>query len=668
MNWEEELLELYEKNSSKAGIIEYKIYKKKTGTERIPYVLLPVFHTTAAAQIEVILDEKGNFLRASQVDNEDKLTIIPVTEKSGSRTAGKEPHPLCDNLQYLAGDYNQYVKGKNNVEECYELYIQALEQWHLSLYTHKKVDAIYTYLKKGSLIGDLVRDGVLTLREDGTLDEAIKFQNVDQNKAFVRFIVRSEVSDEILEDACWKDSSLQGCFIMYYRSIQEEKTLDYLRGRQETPSYLHSKKIRNEGDGAKLISSNDDKGFTYRGRFANKEQAFSIGSETSQKIHNALKWIIRKQGQSFDTLMIVTWESNLSVMPLWNADTETVSSGMQEAMEKETSEEETAALFTDEFEEEYGEKEKVGQISDENPITAGQFFQALNGYRRRVDNTSRMVLLALDAATTGRLSLSEYKTMDTSRYLDNIENWHMRCSWVQEKFKDGIKKQYYGIPGVKDMADILYGSDSKGILTINDKNGKKLYAEFGKRLIPCIWDGRDIPYDLVNLAIYRASSPQSFKERHNWKRVLALACSFVKKQRFEKKKEEWTVALDTKCNDRNYLYGRLLAVADRIEYRTFDKENDSGRTTNAKRYMSTFSQRPFDTWKIIEESLQSYLMKLQVAERRRYENLIDDICRLFEVENFRDNTKLDGLYLLGFHSQSFDLKNYKKEENKSEEK
>ena len=32
------------------------------------------------------------------------------------------------------------------------------------------------------------------------------------------------------------------------------------------------------------------------------------------------------------------------------------------------------------------------------------------------------------------------------------------------------------------------------------------------------------------------------------------------------------------------------AVADRIEYRTYD-EGDKARVTNAKRYMSTFSQR-----------------------------------------------------------------------------
>lgn len=48
------------------------------------------------------------------------------------------------------------------------------------------------------------------------------------------------------------------------------------------------------------------------------------------------------------------------------------------------------------------------------------------------------------------------------------------------------------------------------------------------------------------------------------------------------------MALNETCEERDYLYGRLLAVADRIEYRTYDTEKDSGRVTNAKRYMNTF--------------------------------------------------------------------------------
>ena len=662
MSWEEELISLYDKNGSQIGKIQYKLFMKNGKEEKIPYVLLPPFHTTVTAQIQVTLSADGEFLGASKVGSEDKLTIIPVTEKSGSRTAGKAPHPLCDNLRYLAGDYGRYVQDKKeDVGSYYKLYMEELEKWHLSPFSHEKVNAVWNYLKKGTLIQDLLKEKILLQNEAGCLTEDVKIEGVAQSMAFVRFIVRGKAGIKSGQtcDECWKDSSLWDCFIQYYRSIEGEKELDYLTGGMQTASYLHSKKIRNEGDGAKLISSNDESNFTFRGRFATKEQAFAIGNETSQKMHNALKWIIRKQGRNFDTLTMVTWESDMKEMPPWDADTETISSAAASDMVPEPEKDDLQALFQDELPEGWKEEVEDDFVSDGNPMTARQFYSALEGYRKQVENTSRMILLAFDAATTGRLSLAEFKMMETSKYLDNIRKWHDQCGWIQRKYKEGHRKSYYGVPGVRDIADILYGLESNGRITIADKNGKKLYAELGRRLLPCIWDNRNIPYDLVMTAVNRASMPQAYKERYNWERVLTLACSFVKKNKYEREKEEWNVALDEKCSNRDYLYGRLLAVADRIEYRTFEKDKDASRVTNAKRYMSTFSQRPFDTWKVIEENIQPYLHKLPIAERRYYENLIDSISELFDVDAFQKNDKLDGLYLLGFHSQSYDLKHNK---------
>lgn len=631
MSWVNELIDLYEINRDKIGVIEY--------CGENPYVLLPPFHTTVTAQITVTIDQDGNFVTAQQVDSNDKFTIIPITEKSGSRTAGKEPHPLCDNLKYLAGDYAKYYEEDGS---CHELYISQLKEWAESEYCHEKVKAIYSYLKKGTLIFDLVAHRILKLNEQNQLDEQENIQGIPQAKAFVRFIVRSSNADfsELKPDECWKDKTLQDCYINYVRSQEKEKELCYLTGNIEAVSYLHSKKIRNEGDGAKLISANDSQNFTYRGRFASKEEAFAIGHESSQKVHNALKWIIRKQGKTFDTLVIVTWESNLLSMPGWYEDTEAITSKYD-----------------------WGDEEEI--VSDGNGITAENFYRALQGYEKGVENTSSMILLGFDAATSGRLAMVEEMTLASARYLENVRKWHEDCSWIHEKWKDKKRIQFSGMVGVKDIADILFGIESKGGLTIADTNGKKLYAEVAKRILPCIWNGSRIPYDYVNRAVLKASTPLAYKERKNWERVLTLACSLVKKNRNERYGEEWNVALDKKQKDRNYLYGRLLAVADRIEYRTYD-DKDKARVTNAKRYMSTFSQRPFETWKVIEESIQPYMNKLQIAERRFYENVLNDIYELFDADSFQDNKKLDGLYLLGFHSQAYDLK-AKKEDFKDKE-
>lgn len=646
MNYVNELIDLYNKNQDKIGVIEYR--------GDIPYVLLPPFHTTVTAQITVTIDQNGNFMRAELVVQDDKMTIIPVTEKSGSRTAGKEPHPLCDNLRYLAGDYKDYYKDDG---VCNELYMSQIEKWEKSTYSHEKVKAIYLYLKKATLIKDLVEQKIIKLNDNNQIDDKENMEGIVQTKAFVRFIIRStgENLHREIPDECWKDRTLQDCYIKYVRSQEREKGMCYLTGNMESISYLHSKKIRNEGDGAKLISANDSQNFTYRGRFANREEAVAVGSETSQIVHNTLKWIIRKQGAFFDTMTIVTWESDQLSMPKWNMDTESIITEYENEQEEND---------WDSWDDDWSEEEEV---SDGNPITAEKFYKALNGYGKKVDNTSNMILLAFDAATPGRLAMIENVTLDTVRYLKNIEKWHNDCNWIHEKWKDGKRIQFWGMVGVRDIADILFGIENKGKLSIVDGNGKKLYAEVAKRLLPCIWYGSNIPYDYVNLAVVKASNPLTYKERKNWERVLTLACSMVKKNEKDRNKEEWNVALDKSAKDRSYLYGRLLAVADRIEYMTYDAK-DNGRITNAKRYMSTFSQRPYETWKVIEENIQPYLEKLDVVKRKYYENLLSEICNLFDIDKFKENKKLDGLYLLGFHSQEYDLR-FKKEnsEEKKEE-
>ena len=50
--------------------------------------LLPLFHSTANAQIELVIDEHGNFRGAGTVDKKDAVTIIPVTEDSATRGVG----------------------------------------------------------------------------------------------------------------------------------------------------------------------------------------------------------------------------------------------------------------------------------------------------------------------------------------------------------------------------------------------------------------------------------------------------------------------------------------------------------------------------------------------------------------------------------------------------
>ena len=52
---------------------------------------------------------------------------------------------------------------------------------------------------------------------------------------------------------------------------------------------------------------------------------------------------------------------------------------------------------------------------------------------------------------------------------------------------------------MKEIADIIYGTEQNGILSLGNKS--KLYGQIYRRLIPCIWDQMDVPFDMVNLAV-----------------------------------------------------------------------------------------------------------------------------------------------------------------------
>jgi len=102
MSWIQKLYETYENCQSMIGY----------STDENKRPLLPICHMTAQAHIEIVIDQEGNFLKGRSrvvTDKNNAATIIPCTEGSGSRT-GKKPecHPLCDQLQYVAGDFEEY--------------------------------------------------------------------------------------------------------------------------------------------------------------------------------------------------------------------------------------------------------------------------------------------------------------------------------------------------------------------------------------------------------------------------------------------------------------------------------------------------------------------------------------------------------------------------------
>ena len=270
----QDLCETYEYAKNVVGKVEIRKRKGKDGKEEEEeLILLPMAHSTQNAQIEVELNLRGEFKEARIVEKRNAVTVIPVTEDSGSRSSGIAPHPLHDKLCYVAGDYAKYCD-KKKAEEYYESYIMQLKQWQ-KYSSNKVVNAIYLYLRKGCLIEDLIKDEVLEVDENNKLRTDIKIEGISQTECFVRFYIQDVDYDGANE--LWLDLDLQQDYQKYYLTQVGELDLDYMTGEYVTCVEKQPSKIRHSGDMAKLISANDSSGFTYRGRFSNRNEALSVG-------------------------------------------------------------------------------------------------------------------------------------------------------------------------------------------------------------------------------------------------------------------------------------------------------------------------------------------------------------------------------------------------------
>lgn len=644
MAWLKTLADTYDVYSELAGVIKND-----------QPVLLPLSHSTFNAQIEVTLDEEGNFLGSKKLDKgPDVVTIIPVTEDSAARSSGIAPHPLCDKLCYVAGDYALYT-GDQKKKEYYESYMEQLQDWAESEDTHPMVQTICKYLQKKSLIHDLIQDHTLELNESGRLTDNVKLQGSGQTGANVRFIVYGNDTPRV-----WENQELYETYDRYYQKKAGQTELCYVSGEMGTCSEKHPSKIRNSGDKAKLISGNDESGFTYRGRFASKNQAVSVGYVVSQKAHNALKWLIQKQGYTRDGSAVVCWMSNRDM---------SVPDMMKDSIHayEDLDDFEFDFDILDDMEAENKNKQDTGKYFAE------QFNLAVRGYAGKIKVDDRIAVIALDAATTGRMSICYYDEMGGKQYMDALLKWQKHCKWrryITVEKNDGGKKNIpcECSPSPRDMALAAFGTQRSNWLEADSK----LIRAVTTRLLPYITGkGRKIPSDIVRAAARRASMPQSMNPFVWYNDVLCVACAMIRFN-YEKEKGGRTMDkfLEDNVNDRNVLFGRLLAVYELMEQRAMFERDENGkvkegRTTNARRYWNAFSSRPAKTLDTIYRNTNPYRKKLNGYQLKKFEEWTEEIMVHLAGTGF-DNKPLSEMYLPAYYLQTEYMKHefQKKEQEK----
>jgi CRISPR-associated protein Csd1 len=550
-----------------------------------------------------------------------KETIfIPATEDSAGRTSGPIAHPLVDKLQYVAADYKDFGGVKDSQ---HPLYLQQLRAWAAE--PNPKVQAVLRYVEGGTVIADLVREGLLPCDPDGKLmtewprengDPPALFKLLtakagkrDAGDAFVRWSV--ETPGEPCSNL-WKDEEVQRSWARFVSGREVRKSLCMVTGENLAPAASHPKRLRHGADGAKLISSNDTFGYTYRGRFDSPEQAYGVGSIPTQKAHNALRWLIARQGYKQGDQVIVAWAVAGQPLPPVIA----------------------------------GSDDLLHGAGDENPPDsyegdAGQGFSTrlnklISGYAAQLTDRDDIVVMALDSATPGRMAITYYRELSGSEFLDRIRDWHEQTAWLQNMGKD---RRFVGAPSPRDIAEAAYGR----------RADEKLRKATVERLLPCIVDQRSIPRDLVRACAQRATN-RAGQEHWEWERTLGIACALIRGSR---RKEEYSMSLEEQRTTRDYLFGRLLAVAEKIEGYALYLQSEK-RDTTAERLMQRFADHPAATWRTIELALRPYMARLQASRGGAlhvWKTQLDEIAAKFQGDDFSRPGRLDAEFLLGYHCQ-----------------
>lgn len=586
-------------------------YEKNTDALKAGYPLSATSISNNTEWIAVIvINGTGQFQHAYKIEKAKKgeqvqSLNIPVTEKSAGRTSVPEPHPVFDQYEYLKGS------GKK-----FDLYIKQLGAFVQSDFVTSQVKAIHSYISKKTVESDLKN-----------LEPKTKTNTVFEVQ--VTGIPQSRV---------WEDAALFDAWHSYYLSTKKDMMLDSITGSKAPLAESHPKKISNASANSKLISANDTSNFTFRGRFIDFAQAVSIGYETSQKAHQFLRYLVNDRGFVCGEQVILSFTvgsvSNSLPPPL--GDTKCIWDFMVEGSTQTESDKQITLRAETGFD------------------YADALNNALAGFKcdKALEQHPKTVVLALDASSDGRMSVTFYRELARDDYLEKVAGWHEECKWNQQFWSDETQRfvPYIGAPSVDRIIESVYGKP-RGL---KDDGYTKIKKSARERLLRCIFDGAFLPSDFVVSAVRRASNPLAVTkenggfDRNGFAQLQSTACALVRRDYKQRKKEGYSLSLQPERTDRDYLYGRLLGAADKLEEYALHKKDNDRMVTAAIRYMQTFSQRPFRTWQTIHACLNSYI---QTVKGSLAFNEIQSVMELFKSGDYEKDAPLNGSYLIGYYHE-----------------
>lgn len=578
--------------------------------------LLPIGFVQKEIKYNVLLSPSGEFETAQLLPKDEQAFAVPSTPQAEGRTSTKVvPFPLADGLKYL-------IAGQGNPR--FDSYVAQLEDWCRVPHAPECLRVLLKYLKKKTLHADLrsVFGAKLKYSEDE--------KDVDGRNADAKSVACFSITYIGEEQRLWMRVDVRQSWLKRLASLTgTREDVCYITGMRLPVAESHSKLQGN----AKLISADDDGfPFRYKGRFVDDRSAATVSSMASAKAHNALKWLLEHQGFRRYGMFIVGWNTRMPELDLEE----------DEKPLPDTFEPYVNALLAS----------VSGYVQDlkgfSNPSTLSEEAQ------RRIEN---IVLVGMQAATSGRMSVTYEQEMPGNVFTEHVRRWHEACCWqMPSPSGDDVER-----PATwKEICEAVMGADAVRAAKRDpmvEKSVAKQMRELQLRLLHCTIEGQALPSGMVRAAFARVVRPMSFTDKKGawdkdaWLACIATTCAMLRKHAIDKGNVPPMPTLDAACTDRDYLYGRLFAIAHRLE-----QEASGNSRTNAVRLMTHFVQRPMTAWPELYMKLLPYLKTLGGRGRARfYKHRLSQVEGLFRDEDVKEGRPLSYCFLIGFSAQMREL-------------
>lgn len=342
-------------------------------------------------------------------------------------------------------------------------------------------------------------------------------------------------------------------------SNQQADIICNISGKQEVLAAKHRGLIGN----AKLISvSNNIE--TYKGRFKEREDVFTVGNQTSEKIHLMAKFLLENEHTH-------AWLGSGQYLINWFSDDLT----NETQLDITTPKVEDNGMF--DFGETSSDDSLKFQVTEVNKKIRSAF---IHGKKEFGDGATYYVAI-VNKTNDGRVALKYFRQLAASQLLDNLNKWQGRYSW---QFKKQNGEYAECPPSYQDIVLAAYGVDRGRFLELdNDKFKSDQFQKLATSMI----DGKDIP-DTI-LGKLKDNIKQRQRYGNTWNKVLFVSLALLHKTN----KEEFTPMLDHENKDRSYLFGRLLAIFELLELQRYQLDGSKNdRITNAERYWTAYTSQP----------------------------------------------------------------------------